>query len=201
MINALFVETNGIYFKDPRVIPWDKKTNAFNCRNGFPAICHPPCERWGRYWSGGPSVKRRKVLGDDGGAFAFCLWYVRTYGGVIEHPEASRAFDYYGLETPPKKGGWVSCDKYGGWACCVEQGNYGHEARKATWLYFNGSWPIDLKWGPSEAKVKFETSLKDSSLRGQDGYKPAQKLSDKQRLATPKEFKELLITMVDKLNE
>jgi hypothetical protein len=56
-INALFVETDGPYFGLENIEPWDIERNAFNCKNEAPAICHPPCKRWGRYWSGGPSVK------------------------------------------------------------------------------------------------------------------------------------------------
>lgn len=59
-INALFVETDGVYFNDKRIDAWDINRNAFNCKNGALAICHPPCKRWGRYWSGGPSVKVKK---------------------------------------------------------------------------------------------------------------------------------------------
>ena len=47
-INALFVETNGPYFGLSNVEPWDICRNAFNCKNGYPAIAHPPCKRWGR---------------------------------------------------------------------------------------------------------------------------------------------------------
>jgi hypothetical protein len=145
VINALFVESGGPYFNLPGVDPWDITRNAFNCSNGMPAIAHPPCDRWGRYWSGGPSVKVRRKLGDDKGCFAFALWYVRTFGGVIEHPEASHAWAYFGLRKPPKSGGWIKADEFGGFTCCVEQGHYGHKARKATWLYINGFPTPELK--------------------------------------------------------
>jgi hypothetical protein len=88
-LNALFVEKDGTYFNNEIIEPFDVERNAFTVNNGLPAICHPPCERWGRYWPGQPGTKNRKKLGDDKGCFAFALWYVRTYGGVIEHPEAS----------------------------------------------------------------------------------------------------------------
>jgi hypothetical protein len=199
MINALFVETNGTYFDLPGVIPWDKEKNAFNCDNGLPAIAHPPCERWGRYWSGGPSAKIRRKLGDDRGCFAFALWYVRTYGGVIEHPEASHAWKFFGLRTPPKKGGWIVADNYGGLTCCVEQGHYGHRARKATWLYLSGFEAKELIWGKAEGKLPLEESFRssrDRHLARGKGVCPGLRISKEERLATPTPFRDLLISMV-----
>lgn len=198
-INALFVEKNGVYFNHPKIEPWDVERNAFNCKNGAPAICHPPCKRWGRYWSGGPSVKVKRLLGDDGNCFAHSLWYVRTFGGVIEHPEASHAYKYYGLNKPPKSGGWIKADEFGGLCCCVEQGNYGHKARKATWLYINKLKPIELKWGKSDAKHKMELSPHSKEqaikIRNRKNYKPCKRLSEYERLATPIEFRDLLIEL------
>ena len=204
MLNALFVESNGVYDKDPRVIKWDIERDAFKCKNGLPAIAHPPCKRWGRYWSGGPSVKVKKNKGDDDGCFAYSLWYVRTYGGVIEHPEASHAWKWFGLNKPPKSGGWIKADDYGGFTCCVEQGHYGHKARKATWLYLNNFKPIDLIWGKSEGKMQMEEgahSKEEGKLwRSSPGYKPKPRLSAAERLATPVLFKELLISILDNSN-
>jgi len=199
MINALFVETGGVYFNQPNVLAWDITKNAFNCNNGAPAICHPPCKRWGRYWSGGPSAKVKRLLGDDGNCFAHSLWYVRTFGGVIEHPEASHAYKFYGLTRPPKKGGWVEADEFGGLTCCVEQGHYGHKARKATWLYINKVAPIELIWGKSSATQKMELSPRSKEqadkIRSAEDYKPIKRLTEYERLATPVKFRDLLIEL------
>ena len=144
MINALFVETDGVYFNLNNIIPWDIKKDAFKCKNGAPAICHPPCKRWGRYWSGGPSAKEKKIMGDDQGAFAFSLWYVRNFGGIIEHPEASHAWKWFGLNKSKRDGLWHKADDFGGLTCYIEQGNYGHKAVKPTWLYINKIKPFSF---------------------------------------------------------
>lgn len=200
-INALFVETNGIYYNDTRIIPWSILEDAFNCKNGVPAIAHPPCERWGRYWSGGPSAKSKKLLGDDGCSFAFSLWYVRTFGGVIEHPEASIAWRYFGLKCPPKAGGWVSVDSFGGIGCCVEQGNYGHKARKATWLYVNKLKTKELIWGRANGKQRIDEGFRSKEqakeARASENFSPVKRLTRSERLGTPIEFKELLISFFD----
>ena len=151
MIAALFVESRGVYTGLPDVDPWDIKRDARLYAGPHPVVAHPPCQRWGRYWHGGPSVKERKTLGDDGGCFASALASVRKYGGVIEHPEASHAWETFKLAAPPKFGGWIRAGDGIGWTCCVEQGNYGHKARKATWLYVTGVNDLpELKWGAAE---------------------------------------------------
>jgi len=197
MINALFVETDGPYFGVAGVEPWDITRDAKSCRNGLPAIAHPPCERWGRYWFGGPSVKERKNLGDDAGCFAFALWYVRTHGGVIEHPEASHAFKFFGLPIPERKGGWSSPDTYRGRSCCVEQGHYGHPARKATWLYAIKTDFPELIWGPCETKKRldpgFHSKEEARAARSAEGYVPIKRISKQEMIHTPEEFKKQLI--------
>jgi hypothetical protein len=201
-INALFVETNGVYFNLENVEPYDIGRDAFNAANR-PAICHPPCQRWGRYWSGGPSAKVKRKLGDDGGCFDFALNYVRHYGGIIEHPEASHAWKHFELNKPPRSGGWIKADDFGGLTCCVEQGHYGHKARKATWLYINKIKPIELIWGPSKKTQRVDTGFRSKeaakAARARPDYVPIKRLTQKERLDTPIEFRNLLLKMMGAL--
>lgn len=193
-VPVLFCETNGAYFDDRRFDPWDKQKDAFKYKVKKPVIAHPPCERWGRYWSGGPSAKVRRKLGDDGGAFRFALEVVRNNGGVIEHPEASHAFKVFGLPIPDFNGGWTEPDEYGGRSCCVAQGNYGHRSRKMTWLYLKASSYPELIWGPTPpgSKVSIEQSVRGSGL---DRPK-IKRIKPSERLATPEEFRTLLHNLV-----
>ena len=193
-IAALFVETNGVYFGLPDVDPWDSQRDARLYAGPFPVICHSPCQRWGRYWSGGPSARIRKTKGDDGGCFAAALAAVRQWGGVLEHPEASAAWDAFGLIRPPRCGGWVVADWEGGWTCCVEQGHYGHQARKATWLYAAHVELPSLRWGPSQATVKLNDGFHSAEERRRairTGI--CQRLSHRQRQSTPFEFRDVLL--------
>lgn len=141
MIAALYVATGGCYFGLPDVDPWNKDRDARLYAGPHPVVAHPPCERWGRYWGGSPTTFPRLKKGDDGGCFRAALDAVRAWGGVLEHPEGSHAWRAFGLNLPPRAGGWVNADFTGGWTCCVEQGWYGHRARKATWLYYCGDIP------------------------------------------------------------
>jgi hypothetical protein len=135
VIAALYVASGGVYFGLDGVDPWDVHRDARTYTGPHPVVTHPPCERWGRYATGGPNPKaRRRAIGDDGSCFACALAAVRIYFGVLEHPEASRAWRHYGLNEPPRSGGWVCAEMISSlrvaWTCCVEQGHYGHRARR-----------------------------------------------------------------------
>lgn len=51
MIAALFVQTNGCYFGIDGVDPWDEKRDARKYEGPYSVVAHPPCERWGSYFS------------------------------------------------------------------------------------------------------------------------------------------------------
>jgi len=198
MIAALFVLKNGPYFGIDQVDPWDEDRDAKKYRGPFKVVAHPPCERWGRYWFGGPSVTIRKKLGDDNGCFEFALACVRKYGGVLEHPEASHAFKYYKLPIPKWNGGWTDPDEFGGRACCVAQGHYGHAARKMTWLYGVNIDFRELTWGPSKNGLRLDEGFHSKEERAR-AIKTGvcQRLSARQRKLTPEQFRDLLIELVN----
>lgn len=170
MIAALYVLSNGPYVGLPQVDPWDEARDARLYAGPWPVVAHPPCERWGRYWFGGPSAKVKRLKGDDAGCFAAALAAVRKYGGVLEHPAASSAWAAFGLNTPPRAGGWVAADFEGGFTCCVDQEHYGHLAQKATWLYAKGVQLPSLKWGKGQSKIRLD-----------DGFHSAEERRRKQR--------------------
>lgn len=198
MIAALYVQTGGAYFGLPNVDPWDELRDARTYSGPHPVVAHPPCERWGRYWFGGPSCKVRKVKGDDGGCFKAALAAVRRWGGVLEHPADSAAWGAFGLMPPPRWGGWVAADFEGGWTCCVDQGHYGHRAKKATWLYANGVRELpSLVWGRSKATVRLDAGYHSAEERRRrarcDGA--IERMGYRERAATPAAFRELLLSI------
>ena len=197
MIAALYVLKDGPYFGLLDVDPWDESRDARRYSGPWRVVAHPPCARWGRYWGGGPSARTPRKLGDDDGCFDAALSAVRRYGGVLEHPEGSHAWRAFGLNLPPRTGGWIAADWEGGWTCCVEQGHYGHPARKATWLYANGIEPPTLVWGPSKVRVRMDEGYHSAEERRR-AIKTGicQRLSARQRAATPDGFRDLLISMV-----
>ena len=156
-------------------------------------------------WFGQPlAVKKtgvRKKKGDDGGCFEAALVAARTWGGVIEHPWGSHAWPHFGLNTPPREGGWIVADFYGGWTCCVEQGRYGHYARKPTLLVAYGVAPADLPeldWGVGAPRL-------DPDVIERMGLARAKRLGEvgargggtdsAPRIGTPGPFRDLLLSI------
>jgi hypothetical protein len=200
MIAALFVANPGVYIGLPDVDPWDEKHDARRYRGQMPVVAHPPCERWGRYWHGGPSVRWRRELGDDGGRFFSALASVRRCGGVLEHPEASHAFERFNLGRPQWRKGWQSSEDGLGWICCVAQGNYGHRARKLTWLYAVGTDLPDLDWSIPEPRSRLDYGFHSAAERRERRHEVAPRvnatrLTAAENLATPVAFRDVLIAM------
>ena len=191
MIAALYVLENGPYYGIPGVDPWPEARDARKYAGPWSVVAHPPCARWGRYWSGGPSNHGRFRLGDDGGCFAAALAAVRRWGGVLEHPADSHAWTHHGLAAPSRAGDWIRAD-YAGWTCYVEQGHYGHPSRKPTWLYVAGveSLPI-LKAGTSGQRlVRRGLPYRQERRKGIAHYQ-----TKRQRAMTPIPFRDLLLSI------
>ena len=144
MIAALYVEKGGVYYGLPDVDPWPLERDARKYAGPWPVVAHPPCTRWCML-AGLVQHRYGYKKGDDGGCFAAALAAVRRWGGVLEHPAFSAAFVAHDIAPPRGRGGWqrTLC---GGWVCCVDQWNYGHAAKKATWLYAHGVFPPALDW-------------------------------------------------------
>jgi hypothetical protein len=198
MVAALFVESDGCYFNLDGVDPWDIKRDARLYQGPHPVVAHPPCQRWGRFWHGSPRKPHQFRLGDDGGCFAAALAAVRVCGGVVEHPADSHAWSHFGLLAPKRGAGWSRLAARE-WTCYVEQGQYGHTARKGTWLLYCGDRPpFDLDWTRGEQQL-------DPIILARHGYAYARrkgmvsmiggKDKTKIRNATPPAFRDVLLRL------
>lgn len=203
MIAALFVEKGGCYYRLPGVDPWDTERDARKYQGPYPVVAHPPCARWGRYWGGGPilhNTRYQKTLGDDQRCFAHAIEAVIKFGGVLEHPEASHAWRVFGINRPPRKGGWVEAGFKNAYTCCVEQGAYGHPARKATWLFVYGvdfgNLP-DLNWRAEGIFKRIDEGFHNKKERKRKTG-TLELLTKKQRLATPVKFRDVLLDIARK---
>lgn len=199
VVAALFVETGGCYFGSPDIEAWDIGRDARAYTGPHPVVAHPPCQRWGRFATGSTRKPAQYRVGEDGGCFAAALTAVRNYGGVLEHPKDSLAWEYFGIMRPAGHG-WQRADMYGGWTCEVEQGHYGHISRKPTWLYACAEAEDlpSLRWGPSEQRLPAYAVKRY-------GYEKARRIGvmaavggkDKTRIrnATPEPFRDLLLSI------
>ncbi len=191
-VAALFVETNGSYYGIEGVDPWDINRDARLYGGPHPVVAHPPCSRWSRL-AGFCEARYGLKRGHDEGCFAAALGAVRRFGGVIEHPAFSKAWDHFDLPKPPTKTeGWTLAFD-GGASCYVEQSRYGHPAKKATWLYAYGVDLPDLRWGHTPDN-------RGTIAQGQDWRGGMDKWRDavggqKGASATPPEFRDELISI------
>lgn len=201
-VAALYVETQGAYFNQPNVDPWDEQRDARKYEGDLPVVAHPPCQRWGRYWHGSPRKPHQFKMGDDDGCFKAALATIKRVGGVIEHPADSHAWAHFGIKKPPRSGGWVDAGVGpNSWTCCVYQGHYGHFSGKATWLLVVG---VAFENLPTFVWGKTDQRLPDWMVE-RYGYEKARRIGvmamvggknkTKIRDATPPQFREVLLAI------
>lgn len=200
-VAALYVEPKGCYVGVPGVDPWDEARDARTYAGPHPVVAHPPCQRWGRFWHGSTRKPHQYKLGDDGGCFAAALAAVLKYGGVLEHPAHSKAWDAFGLWKPEPGEGWQLClqPSRSYWVCYVEQGHYGHMSRKPTWLLAKSTRkPAELNWTKGEQRLP-------AWMIERYGYEKARRIGvvamvggkhkTAIRNATPEPFRDLLLSI------
>ena len=143
-------------------------------------------------------------LGADGGCFEAALHAVRTYGGVLEHPANSHAWETFGINRPETQGGWLIADTHGAYTTQVWQGWYGHRTAKATWLYALGTPLPALRWGKSTKTHAISNLLYfKPSMRLFDDVphvQPKPQVKKSERRQTPTPFRDLLIAMARAAN-
>lgn len=195
MVAALYIEPNGCYSKLTEIDLWDKSRDARLYNGPYPVVAHPPCQLWTRFahvnfkrWGG-----EHNRPGNDEGCFHAALQAVKTYGGVLEHPAYSYAWNHFGL-LRPEFGRWKNVGNE--WVTEVWQSAYGHKARKKTWLLYCGlKEPFNLKW----QKVNATHQIGFYDKRGKERNKPT--ISGKAASATPSEFRDILILLAKNSQE
>jgi hypothetical protein len=131
-VSVLFARRDSIYKTMPGVDVWDADRDALNWRGGNSIVAHPPCRAWGRL---------RHFARPRPGERELALWAVKMvqrWGGVLEHPAASRLWPTAGLPKPGER------DHLGGWTMSVSQWWWGHRADKPTLLYIVGCEPSQV---------------------------------------------------------
>lgn len=125
MIAALFIDPRGPYPRLADVDCWGVDRDARKYRGPHPVVAHPPCGPWGRLkaWCG----ERRFI---DADCMRFAVRAVRRFGGVLEQPAHSAAFRAFRMPHPHE-----GVDEHGGATIALTQVEWGHVARKPTWLY------------------------------------------------------------------
>lgn len=147
---------------------YDATRDARKYAGPHPVVAHPPCKHWGRLrhlaavrcndlcgWSGRvcdlddgecPNCGTSKCLDwSDRECAPRAVEQVRAYGGVLEHPAGSLLWEACGLPYPERVAreaedyvSLVTRDEHGGYTIELDQVEWGHVARKRTWLYLVG---------------------------------------------------------------
>jgi hypothetical protein len=81
-------------------------------------------------------------LPDEKDLARWAVAQILEFGGVLEHPSASRLWEDQRLGT------LSAPDEYGGWTLPIHQHWFGHRAEKSTLLYIVGCAPADVPQMP-----------------------------------------------------
>ena len=126
-VAVLFARADSVYKTLPGTDVYDIDRDARTWGGGLPVVAHPPCRAWGRL------SHMAKPRPDEKDLARWAVAQVRKFGGVLEHPIASRLW----VDQELPVAGAVM-DKFGGWTLPIHQNWFGHRAEKKTLLYIVG---------------------------------------------------------------
>jgi hypothetical protein len=188
MIAVLYADPDGPYADVPNVDIWGIDRDARRYPGPHPVIAHPPCNRWCQLASVN-EARWGTPIGDDDGCFQAALAAVRRWGGILEHPAYSLAWNRYHLPDPIR-GGWQTALGDPGMATEVSQSAYGHPARKRTWLYYVGDNPPPLDWTDPHTDAVVGAGIHTGECIDK------RRLTPDEAIHTPAAFRDLLISTV-----
>ena len=125
-VAVLFARADSIYKSMDECDVYDIERDARTWGGGLPVVAHPPCRSWGAF------AMFAKPRHDERALAPWAIDQVRKYGGVLEHPYASKLWPELGLPEPGQ------VDEFGGWTLPIHQHWFGHRAEKKTRLYICG---------------------------------------------------------------
>ena len=183
-------------------------------------VAHPPCRHWGRLRHlakvvcRNPYCKMEMRAGEvaEDGSCPFCesigetidwgdrdcapraVEQVRKYGGLLEHPAGSKLWDACGLPKPFGSTRASTLDPFGGRTFEVDQCEWGHVARKRTWLYLVGAPHSALESPPFSGREPTHDVSRDADRAHRNGYM-RKRTSERMNLLTPPLFAEYLVRL------
>jgi len=185
-VAVLYIDPRGPYPKMADVEPWGELEDARKYAGPHPVVAHPPCGPWGRL--------RHLYQGLEHDCAPQALAAVWRFGGVLEHPAGSGLWDACFLPKPGEPP-----DRFGGYTIEVDQCDWGHVARKRTWLYLvRVPRPIvfPTKREPTHWASGYRATSAPNPKRTGSPVPPGIKIcSAQQRRRTPPAFAEWLVSL------
>jgi hypothetical protein len=184
-VAVLFARADSIYKTMPECDVYDIGRDARTWQGGMPIVAHPPCRAWGGLAHfAKPRPGERKLA-------IWSIVQLRRWGGVLEHPAASRLWPVMQLPAPGQS------DKFGGWTMVIDQDWFGHRAQKRTRLYIVGCSPRDIPAYPLRIEEPSHTVSPSHNIRvGHPLYRP--QLRKPEREATPPELAKWLVELASR---
>ena len=206
MIAALYIDKNSPYLNLScsarggewlQIDCWDLTRDARKYSGPHPVVAHPPCGPW--------SKQRANYRGLEHDCAPRAVEQVRRWGGVLEHPAGSLLWNEALTDgvsrarwtLPPAEGG---NDPYGGYTIAVDQVEWGHVARKRTWLYLVGvpREALEAPPLPGREPTHWVSGGRTKSSRKGSPVPPGIKVcSAQQRRRTPPLFAEYLVRLAE----
>lgn len=188
MIAALYIDPRGPYPQMADVSAWGVDRDARSYEGNDPVVAHPPCGPWGKL--------KQLYEGTEHDCGPRAVDQVRCCGGVLEHPADSALWTYVGLPRPG-----APADAFGGYTIEVCQVEWGHVARKRTWLYLVGVPRSAIEASPYPDRQP--THWASGSRTAKCGPVPPgiKVCSAQQRRRTPPEFAAYLVRLARSTQE
>lgn len=186
------IETVSVLYVDPRgpypllVRDWyDETRDAKSYAGPNPVVAHPPCGPWG-------ALKRLNKK-NDSSCGPHAVDVVRRFGGVLEHPSGSGLWAHCNLPRPG-----ALPDAWGGVTYEVCQVDWGHVARKRTWLYVVGARAVPQN-PPRREPTHWVSGGREKRHNRTGGLIPPgiKACSAQQRRRTPIDFARFLIGIAE----
>jgi len=131
-VAVLFARADSVYKTMPECDVYDMDRDARTYDGPLPIVAHPPCRSWGNF------AMFAKPRPDERNLARLAVSLVREFGGVLEHPAASKLWAAQRLPAP------MARDQWGGHTLVIDQHWWGHRAQKRTRLYIVGCRPGDI---------------------------------------------------------
>lgn len=182
---ALYVDPRGPY---PGIVAdwYDAERNAMTYRGSLPVVAHPPCGPWSH-------LSQLHKHAEEIALAPHAVAVVQRCGGILEHPKGSKLWDACHLPKPGEP-----IDDAGGFTIEVSQCDWGHPARKRTWLYIVGYTGMVLPMPEPREPTHWASGGRTRSSRQGSPVPPGIKVcSAQQRRRTPAAFADWLVSVAE----